>query len=203
MNNLIESLITEFEKLPGIGHKSASRLAYFFLNAPDDRFSNFLSVLTTSKKTVVKCVECFNFTEKGDNGDNLCEICSNKLRNLNQICVVEEALDVLAIESAGIYKGIYHVLGGVLSPMKGIAPENIRLYELKSRITKGNVNEVIIALNQNLEGEATAMYIKNVLRDFVKVKVSRIARGLPTGGDIEYADFQTLEKSFENRSEIL
>ena len=194
----IQDLIDEFEKLPGIGPKSAARLAYYFLNAPEYRANKLAESLSRIKKELRPCGNCFNISE----GD-LCSICTDPQRDDAFICVVEEPLDVLAIENSNIFNGRYHVLGGVISPLSGIGPENLRIRELESKVKslvdKGKHVEIIIATNPTMEGEATSMYILESLKEYENIVISRIARGLPTGADIEYADYMTLKKSIENR----
>lgn len=197
----VEKVIENFERLPGIGPKSAARMAYFFLRAPKDRSVNLAKALVEMKKNTVTCKSCFNISD----GDP-CDICEDSRRDAKKICVVEEPLDVVAIEKSGVYDGKYFVLGGVISPAEGIGPEALRMKELRSRIKEGPDDdiEVIIATNPSLEGEATAAYITDMLGALndVSIKVSRLAMGLPTGADLEYADRLTLKRALEGRTKI-
>src|SRR5512142_1547281 len=179
----IQALINAFERLPGIGPKSASRLAFYLLRAPEDVANELSEALRDLKGKVAFCQECFNITEAGR---VLCEICDNPKRDPAMICVVEEALDVLALERTGAYSGRYHVLHGVLSPIEGIGPEDIKVKPLMERVAKGQVQEIIVATNPSMEGDTTALYLQQQLRSF-GVHVTRLARGLPVGGDLEYA----------------
>lgn len=198
----VQDLIDEFEKLPGIGPKSAARIAYYFLNAPEYRAVNLADNLVKVKKQIVNCSICFNISDKP-----ICDVCTDPMRADTQICVVEEPLDVVAIDNSNTFKGKYHVLGGVISPLSGVGPEDLRIAQLKKRVgelrAQGKKNiELIIATNPTMEGEATSMYILDYMKEFSDVSVSRLARGLPTGADIEYADYMTLKKSIENRITI-
>ncbi len=194
----IQALITVFERLPGIGPKSASRLAFYLLRAPEDVGQELSEALRDLKSKVAFCEECFNITEAGR---TLCEICDNPKRDAALICVVEEALDVLALERTGAYNGRYHVLHGVLSPIEGVGPEEIKVKALLERVAKGKVKEVIVATNPSMEGDATALYLQQQLRPYA-VHVTRLARGLPVGGDLEYADQSTLLRALSGRQEM-
>jgi recombination protein RecR len=194
----IQALITAFERLPGIGPKSASRLAFYLLRAPEDVAQELSEALRDLKSKVAFCQECFNITEAGR---ELCEICDNPKRDPAIICVVEEALDVLALERTGAYGGRYHVLHGVLSPIEGIGPEDIKIKPLLDRVAKGGVNEIIVATNPSMEGDATALYLQQQLRQY-GTHVTRLARGLPVGGDLEYADQSTLLRALSGRQEM-
>ena len=191
----IEKLIEEFAKLPSIGKKTAQRLALYVLNLPEDEVREFAGALVKARGTVRYCSVCGNFTES-----ETCSICSNPNRDKSIICVVEQPKDIMIIERVKEYNGGYHVLHGNISPMQGRGPQDIRIRELVSRM-KEEVKEVIIATNPNIEGEATAMYISKILRP-LEVKVTRIAAGIPVGGDLEYADEVTLSKALEGRREI-
>ncbi len=191
----IENLINEFQKLPGIGQKSAERLAFAMLSENQAELDKFASALTELKKSLKQCKECFHITTK-----DVCEICTNKNRDTSTICVVSHPLELIAIEKTGSYNGLYHVLHGNISPIDNMGPENIKLKELKTRITSKKISEVIVATNPTLEGEATAMHIEKLIRP-LDIKVTRIARGLPTGGDLEYADEQTLTLALKGRRE--
>lgn len=191
----IEKLIEEFAKLPSIGQKTAQRLALYVLNLPEDEVREFAGALVKARGTVRYCSVCGNFTES-----EICAICSNPNRDNSIICVVEQPKDIMILEKVKEYNGGYHVLHGNISPMQGRGPQDIRIRELVTRM-KENVKEVIIATNPNIEGEATAMYISKILKP-LEVKVTRIAAGIPVGGDLEYADEVTLSKALEGRTEI-
>ena len=194
----VARLIDEFNKLPGVGRKTAQRLTYFVLRAPADDARALAAALVAAKEEVAYCSTCCNITEIGVDP---CDICADDRRDPTRICVVEEPLDVLAIERTGEYRGRYHVLHGAISPIDGIGPEQIRSRELIVRVAAGGIDEVILATNPNLEGEATAMYLADLLAPHVPV-VSRIARGLPVGGDLEYADDVTLIRSLQGRRQV-
>jgi len=194
----IQKLINAFERLPGIGPKSASRLAFYLLRAPEEVPQDLSEALDGLKNKVAFCEECFNITEAGR---TRCEICENPKRQGALICVVEEALDVLALERTGAYNGRYHVLHGVLSPIEGIGPDDIKIKPLLARVAKGEVREVILATNPSMEGDATALYLQQQLRQY-GIQVTRLARGLPMGGDLEYADQNTLLKALSGRQEM-
>ena len=191
----IQKLINAFERLPGIGPKSASRLAFYLLRAPAEDSQDLSEALEGLKDKVAFCAECFNITEAGR---IRCEICENPKRLGTLICVVEEALDVLALERTGAYNGRYHVLHGVLSPIEGVGPDDIKIKPLIERVAKGEVREVILATNPSMEGDATALYLQQQLRSY-GIQVTRLARGLPMGGDLEYADQNTLLKALSGR----
>jgi recombination protein RecR len=191
----IDKLIEEFSKLPGIGQKSAQRLAFYVLKIKKDEAKKLAQAILRVKEKVNYCSVCFNLTE-----DDPCKICKDKKRNSTVLCVVEEANDVVAIEKTHQFKGLYHVLGGVLSPLDGIGPDELRIKELMLRLKK-NVKEVILATNPSTEGEATAVYLSKLIKP-MKIKVTRIARGLPAGGDLEYADMATLTRALEGRIEF-
>jgi recombination protein RecR len=191
----IQKLINAFERLPGIGPKSASRLAFYLLRAPEDVSGDLSEALRDLKDKVAFCQECFNITEAGR---TRCEICDNPKRDPGLICVVEEALDVLALERTDAYAGRYHVLHGVLSPIEGVGPDDIKIQPLLARVGKGGVREVILATNPSMEGDATALYLQSQLKPF-RVQVTRLARGLPVGGDLEYADQSTLLRALSGR----
>lgn len=191
----IEKLIEEFAKLPSVGQKTAQRLTLHILNLPEEEVKEFASALVQARGTIKYCKVCGNFTDKDP-----CSICSNPNRNQNLICVVEQPKDIMTLEKVKEFNGVYHVLHGNLSPMQGRGPQDIRIRELVSRMRE-NIEEVIVATNPNIEGEATAMYISRVLKP-LDVKVTRIASGLPVGGEMEYADEVTLSKALEGRKEI-
>ncbi|WP_333861814.1 recombination mediator RecR [Clostridium sp.] len=191
----IEKLIEEFAKLPGIGRKTAQRLTLHILNLSADEVKEFAKALVKARGTIKYCSVCGNFTDSDP-----CAICSNPNRDKSIICVIEDPKDIMSMERIKEYNGVYHVLHGNISPMAGRGPEDIKLKELIRRIN-GDVNEVIVATNPNVEGEATAMYISKILKHF-GVKVTRIAHGIPVGGNLEYADEVTLLKALEGRTEI-
>ncbi len=194
----IQNLIFALERLPGIGPKTASRLAFYLLRAPDEVPEKLAEALTNIKTRIAFCQECFNITAAGR---ELCEICASPQRDGTLICVVEEPLDVLAFERIGAYKGKYAVLQGVLSPIEGVGPEDLKIKALLARVQKGGVKEVILATNPSMEGEATAQYLQPRLAA-LGVKVTRLARGLPVGGDLEYADQNTLLRALTGRQEM-
>lgn len=191
----IEKLIEEFAKLPSIGTKTAQRLTLHVLNLPEEEVRAFANALVKARGTVKYCSICGNYTEKDP-----CAICGNPNRDQTMICVVEQPKDIMSVERVQDYNGVYHVLHGNISPMAGRGPEDIRIKELVRRMN-GAIAEVIVATNSTIEGEATAMYIARVLKP-LEVKVTRIASGMPVGGDLEYADEVTLSKAMEGRKEI-
>ena len=192
----IEKLIESFEKLPSIGHKTAQRLAFYMLDLSNEEVEEFTTSITNAKKNLHFCSKCFNISDTDP-----CNICSNSKRDESTICVVEDVRDVLAMERTHEYNGVYHVLHGSISPMNGIGPDDIKIKELLTRIMNGNVKEIILATNPRVEGEATSMYISKIVKP-LGVKTTRIARGIPVGGDLEYTDEITLTKALEGRSEI-
>jgi recombination protein RecR len=194
----IQSVINSLERLPGIGPKSASRLAFYLLRAPDEVSQDLSAALADLKAKTAFCQECFNITEAGR---ERCEICESSQRDGSLICVVEEALDVLALERTGGFQGKYHVLQGVLSPIEGIGPDDLKIQQLVARVSKGGVKEIILATNPSMEGDATALYLRPQLEP-LGVKVTRLARGLPVGGDLEYADQNTLLRALSGRQEM-
>lgn len=192
----INRLIDELAALPGIGGKSAQRLAFYIINMPKDRVERLASALTDAKENVHYCNICCTLTD-----DDICPICSNAKRDHHTIMVVENARDLAAYEKTGKYEGVYHVLHGAISPMLGIGPNDIRLKELMARLGTEQVEEVIIATNSSLEGETTAMYISKLIKP-TGIKVTRIASGVPVGGDLEYIDEVTLLRALEGRTEL-
>ena len=192
----LAQLVTELNKLPGIGPKSAQRLAYFIIRQPDEEARALAQAIVGVKDRITFCSLCQNLTDVVP-----CSLCSDPRRDTSQICVVEEPLDVLTLERTGLFKGLYHVLHGVISPMNDVGPEELRLKELSARIENGTVKEIIIATNPTLEGEATAMYIRRHIAPD-GARVTHLARGLPVGGDLEYADELTLSRAFQGRREI-
>lgn len=192
----VENLIDEFRKLPGIGPKSAKRIVYYLLKKSSEDIIKFSSALIEMKEKVKFCVECFNISES-----DKCPICSDPLRNTKIICIVEKISDVAVIEDTGQFSGLYHVLGGLLSPIENIGPEEIKIPKLIERIKSFGVREVVLALNPTVEGDSTATYINKVLKPF-NLKITRLASGLPVGGDIEYADQVTVRKALIGRTEL-
>ncbi len=193
----IEKLIESFAKLPSIGSKTAARLAFHMLNASEQETQDFINSILNAKKNLKYCSKCFNISDTDP-----CPICGNEKRNHANICVVEDVRDIIAMERTHEYKGVYHVLHGSISPMNGIGPEDIKIKELLNRLAgEEKIEEVIIATNPRVEGEATAMYLSKLIKPF-GIKVTRIAHGVPVGGDIEYADEITLTKALEGRREI-
>lgn len=190
----IEKTIEEFSKLPGIGSKSAERLTFYLLRKQKSDVERFGNALRDLKEGLMYCENCCNLGT-----DSKCDICKKPDRDASVICVVEEMLDLIALEKANDFKGHYHVLHGVISPVNGVGPDELKIAELIERVKKGGVNEIILALNPSLEGEATAAYILRYLQP-MNIKVTRIARGIPVGGDLEYADSQTLKRAFEGRT---
>ncbi len=192
----IEKLIESFEKLPSIGHKTAQRLAFYMLDLSKEEIKEFTDSIINAKNNLKFCSKCYNISDTDP-----CNICSNLKRDESVICVVEEVRDVLAMERTHEYNGVYHVLHGSISPMNGIGPENIKIKELLARLMDGKVKEIILATNPRVEGEATSMYISKLVKP-LGIKVTRIARGIPIGGDLEYTDEVTLAKALEGRSEL-
>jgi recombination protein RecR len=194
--NPLSKLIFELSKLPGIGEKSATRLAYYILNQDESYSESLAQALREAKTKLRTCSECFNFSEL-----ERCETCADSKRDQAVICIVERPSDVIPLERTGAYRGVYHVLHGLLSPLDGIGPENLRMKELFVRLKDKEVREVIFALNPSVEGEATTLYLSRLLRP-IGVKVSQVAYGIPFGGTIEFTDRQTLGKALENRTEM-
>ena len=194
----VQNLITAFERLPGIGPKSASRLAFYMLRASEEVSQQLAEALLAINTATAFCQECFNITLSDQ---KTCQICTDSERDKKSICVVEEPLDVLAIEKTGGFFGRYHVLHGVLSPIEGVGPEDIKIEALVRRVKEQEIQEVIIATNPSMEGDATALYINQRLGS-LNVRVTRLARGLPVGGDLEYADQNTLLRALAGRQEL-
>ena len=192
----IQDLIDEFGRLPGIGPKSAQRIAFHIIQSEKVDIARLVEVLRTVKEKVKFCTECGNISE-----EELCRICRDERRDKSTICVVEESKDVIAIEKTREFRGKYHVLGGAISPIDGIGPENLRIKELLPRLQSADIEEIIIATDPNLEGEATATYLSRMLKP-LGIKISRLASGLPVGGDLEYADEVTLGRAFEGRKAL-
>ncbi len=189
----IERLVKALRILPGVGEKTATRFAYFLLAAPDEASSELGDAIQRLRQDVVLCEGCFNLTERSP-----CAICSDESRSTAQLCVVEEPADLASIETSGVFRGRYHVLGGTLAPLDGFGPESLRVRPLIERVKRGGVEEIILATNPNPEGEATALYVAEQLAP-LGVAVTRIGYGMPIGGDLEYVDAVTVRKSLENR----
>ncbi|MBA7508489.1 Recombination protein RecR [subsurface metagenome] len=192
----IENLINEFRKLPGIGPKSAKRIVFFLLKLSHSDIVKFSRNLIEMKEKVKFCSKCYSLTE-----EDICHICRDQFRDRKKICIVEEVSDAIIIEKTGEYKGLYHILGGLLSPIENVGPDEIRVPRLLERVKANNIEEVIIALNPTVEGESTAMYLKKILTPF-GVKVTKLASGLPVGGDLEYADEITIGRAISDRREF-
>lgn len=193
----IQRLLDELERMPGVGPKSAQRIAYWLLASDKADAQRLADAIVEVKETIHFCPRCFNFAQ-----DELCEICSDVRRDESSICVVEEPRDVTAIEKTGEFHGTYHVLHGAISPMEGIGPDQLRIKELISRLSASSIHEVVIATNPNVEGEATAVYLSRMIKPLGGIRVTRIASGLPVGGDLEYADEVTLGRALEARREM-
>ena len=189
----IQVLLDELGRLPGIGPKSAQRIAYWLLNAERDQALRLADAIVQVKDSVHFCSRCFNYAQ-----DDLCEICASPSRNAATICVVSAPHDIPPIERTAVFQGVYHVLGGALSPMEGIGPDDLRISELMARLADGTVTEVMLATNPNVEGETTASYLARLIKP-LGVKVTRLASGLPVGGDLEFADEVTLGRAIESR----
>lgn len=196
MDTALDRLAEQFRRLPGIGVKTARKMAYYMVQQPQERVDEFIQAVRDAKAHMTLCSVCFNLSDQAP-----CEICQDSRRDHSIICVVETPQDVQAIERSGDYRGVYHVLHGALSPLDGIGVEDLRIKELLQRLQKEDVREVIIATDPDVEGEATALYLANLLKT-AGIKVTRIARGLPMGGDIEYADEATLAGAVANRQEM-
>ena len=192
----IEKLIQCFEKLPSIGNKTAARLAFYILNASEEETNDFVSSIVNAKKNLKYCSKCYNISDTDP-----CQICGNPKRDQSEICVVEDVRDIIAMEKTHEFRGVYHVLHGSISPMNGIGPDDIKIKELLARLMDGQVKEVILATNPRVEGEATAMYLSKLIKP-LGIKVTRIAHGIPVGGDLEYTDEITLTKALEGRREL-
>lgn len=191
----VEQLITELARLPGIGRRSAQRIAFNLLRRPREEVAALSAAVLAVKDQIRFCRQCFNLTD-----DELCHFCRDARRDASLICVVEEPSDIMPIEGGGDYRGLYHVLGGALSPLDGVDPEHLKIAELAARVEAGGVTEVILATNPNTSGEATSMHIADLLRG--RVKVTRLASGLPVGADLEYADEATVSRALSGRREI-
>ncbi len=190
----IENLIESLRMLPGVGQKTAARLAFFLLRNPEEMRSKLGNSILDVSLNLQKCAVCGHFSD-----ENICVICQDERRDRSIICVVEDALDLLAVEKSSAFRGLYHVLGGALAPLDGIGPEDLEIDSLVTRMQSGDVTEVIVATNPTLEGEATASLLQRRLNVFPNLRITRLARGIPVGGDVEYADEITLARSLENR----
>ncbi len=193
----LEKMVEQFARLPGIGTKTAQRLAFFVLSLPENEVEQFAHAILAAKQSIALCPACQNLTE----GDGLCPICASEKRDGSVVCVVADPKDVIAIERAREYRGKYHVLHGVLSPMNGVGPDDLHIKSLLERVAQGEIQEIIMATNPDTEGEATAMYLSRMLKPF-GVKVTRLAYGVPVGGHLEYADDATLMRALEGRREM-
>lgn len=195
--NSIQNLIDQFGRLPGVGPKTAARLTFYLLTKPKSDLDNLGNAVLDLKNNLVYCKKCYNISE-----GEICKICSDEKRDSGLVAVVEEPLDVIALEKSLGFSGIYHVLGGSISPIDGIGPDDLRIEQLVDRARNGEIREIILATNPNLEGEATAAFVKNRINSLnLNIMITRIARGLPVGGDLEYADEVTLKRSLEGRRE--
>ena len=192
----LQKLIDQFQRLPGIGRKTAGRLAFFVLDLPKEQAEEFASAITEAHEKIKSCSVCQALTDQ-----ETCSVCLSGERDKSVICVVEDSQDIIAFERTKEYQGTYHVLHGLISPMEGITPDSLKIKELLERVTKNDITEVIMATNPTVEGEATAMYISRLLKPF-EVRVTRLAYGIPVGGDLEYADEVTLLRALEGRNDI-
>jgi recombination protein RecR len=192
----VQRLIFELAKLPGVGEKTAARLAYFILKQDLSYARSLAQALLQAKEQTELCKQCFTFTHQ-----EFCSTCSNPNRDLSLLCIVERPADVLSIEQAGIYHGLYHVLHGVLSPLSGVGPEELKIEPLLERLRNGSISEIILATNPSVEGEATCLYLSKMIKPF-GIRITKLAHGIPVGGLLEYTDRQTLGKALENRVEI-
>lgn len=192
----VQRLIDEFNRLPGIGPKSAQRLTYHLIRMPEEQAKSLASAITSMKNQIILCSVCFNITDTDP-----CDICLNNSRERSKLCVVEQPLDVVALERTSSFDGLYHVLHGSISPINGIGPEDLKIRELLERMRTESFDEIILAMNPNLEGEATSMYINRLIGD-LGARITRPARGLPVGGDLEYADDATLGRALEGRQDF-
>ena len=191
----LQQAITEFSKLPGVGKKTAQRLVFHLLKAPRERSMSLAEAIVELVDKIRFCQDCFNLCD-----EDLCPICTDPTRDLKQLCVVEEPTNLFALERTGCFKGLYHVLGGALAPLKDIGPDQLRMRELMERIGQGGFEEIVVATNPNVEGEATAVYLSRLLKP-MGLRVTRIAQGIPVGGDIEYTDDLTIRRALEGRRE--
>lgn len=196
MAEILKNLIDEISKLPTIGRKSAEKIAFHVLESSDDEARNLIKSLIEAKKRIKRCKECANYSE----GD-FCKICSSNKRDKSTICIVKSPKDVLAIERSKAYSGVYHILGGKLEPLKGTEIKDLNIDPLLRRLKRGNVKEILMALDPDLEGETTVRYLSNLLKDY-RVRISRIARGIPMGGNLEHSDLETISQSIKHRFRV-
>lgn len=192
----LERLILEFNKLPGVGMKSATRYAFFILNQSNEEVKTFIEALQAVKENVKKCSICGNFCE-----NDICNICDDNLRDKNIICVVEDSKDIISLEKNTKFRGVYHVLDGHLDPLNGITPNELNIKSLLRRIAENDIKEIILATNPNLEGETTAMYLAKLIKNF-DIKITKLASGIPMGGNIEFSDSATISRALDDRVEI-
>lgn len=192
----LEKLIDEFNKFPGIGRKSAARLAFHVLDMKEEQVKNFIEVLSEAKLSIKRCPKCGDLCEK-----DICDICSDELRDRTTICIVEDSRDIISFEKMGKYKGLYHVLGGKIAPLNGITPDKLNIKSLLERVTNEEIKEIILALNPDLEGETTSLYLTKLLKPF-GIRITKIASGIPMGGNIEFADSATISKALDGRQEV-
>jgi recombination protein RecR len=193
----LERLIHEFTKLPGIGPKTAERLVYYLLKQPKEELVSLAESLRQAKDEVITCSQCFRFADQ-----NPCPICADKRRDKSLLCVVAESQNIPVIEKTGAFNGLYHVLGGLISPLEGVTPDKLKIAELEKRLKTNGVKEVILALNPDLDGETTSLYLAKLIKAHSGIKITRLARGLPMGADLEYADEITLENAITGRREV-
>ena len=191
----LDNIINEFSKLPGIGRKSAARIAFYILDMENEELERFSSILKEAKQKIKKCKICGNLTE-----EDICEICSDDERDKKIICIVKDPRDIIAFEKSKTFNGLYHVLGGIIDPLNGVTVDDLDIGKLEKRLTN-DIKEVILALDPSLEGETTSLYLSRIIKD-KNIKVSRIASGIPMGGNIEFSDIATLSRSLEGRKEI-
>jgi len=192
----LERLIDEFNRLPGIGRKSATRLAFHVLDMEDFEIERFTKAISEVKENTKRCKICYNFSE-----EDICEVCRDEHRNKEVICVVEDTKDIISLERAKNYRGVYHVLNGKIAPLNGMTPDKLNIKSLMERVAAEDITEIILALNPDLEGETTAMYLTKLLKPF-GVKVTKIASGIPMGGNIEFSDIATISKAMDGRQEL-
>lgn len=194
----LQNLINTFERLPGIGPKTAARLTFYLWQTPEHYLKNFAQLLSELKQKTVQCSVCFNLDE-----ENPCSICSDRKRDQSLVCVVERPLDIIAFEKMGGFNGVYHVLGGVINPLEHIGPEELKIKELLNRVKNNGIKELVMSTNPTMEGEATAMYIVRKVKEINdEIKITRLGQGLPTGADLDYADAWTLKQAWENRRDL-
>jgi len=194
----LEKLIEQFQSFPGVGRKSATRLAFKVLDFTEEKAQEFAEAIVEAKTKIHDCAQCFNFSS-----DELCNICTDETRDHSIICIVEDTKSLMAIEKVKDFNGVYHVLKGKISPMDGIGPDQLKIQELLDRVNEGGVKEIILATNSTIEGENTAMYLTHIIKKYSDIKITRLAYGIPVGGDLEYADEVTLFRALEGRRELV